>query len=87
MRGNIVIWDLAALVLVSILINGDYLNAQVCPNLPAKRAAGGSYYKIEDAYNAAVDRAKIMGQGVVFKENPDLNRNISVIIRGGYDCN
>jgi len=86
MRRNIVIWVLAALVLVFILINANYLNAQACPNLPVRRVAGGSYYGLQVAYNAVVDGDTILSQAVVFNEDPDFNRNISLTITGGYDC-
>jgi hypothetical protein len=56
-----------------------------CTNLPVRRA-GGSYYWLQDAYNAAVERDTIQSQAVPFEENPDFNRNISVTISGGYDC-
>jgi len=86
MRSNIVIRVLAALVLFFILINANYLNAQVCPNLPVRIVAGGSYYGLRDAYNAAVNGDTIQSQAMVFNENLDFNRDISVTITGGYDC-
>jgi len=60
-------------------------NFTSCPNLPVRRA-GGSYYWLQDTYNAAVDGDTIQSQAVLFNENPDFNRNISVTISGGYDC-
>jgi hypothetical protein len=86
MGRNIVICVLAALVLVFTLINANYLIAQVCPNPPVRTAAGGSYYGLQDAYDAALDGDTILSQAVVFNENLDFNRNISVTITGGYDC-
>jgi len=57
-----------------------------CSNPFARRAAGGSYNGVQDAYDVAVDKDTILSQAVVFGEDPDFNRNISVTIRGGYDC-
>ena len=56
-----------------------------CLNLPVRRA-GISYNALQNAYDAAVDGDTILSQAVVFNENPDFNRNISLTITGGYDC-
>jgi parallel beta-helix repeat protein len=61
-------------------------NFTSCPNLPVRRASW-SYNALQDAYNGAVDGDTIQSQAVIFSENLDFNRNISITIMGGSDCN
>ena len=44
------------------------------------------YWQTQTAYNAAVDGDVIRLQEYTFNENLNLNRNISVTLKGGYDC-
>jgi PKD repeat protein len=67
----------------------NYIAALPCYNPPARIAgATPSYYStIQAAYDAAVDGDIIQSLGVDFAENLGINRNISIDLQGGYDCN
>jgi hypothetical protein len=56
-----------------------------CLNLLVRRA-GGSHNALQDAYNNAVDGETIQSQAATFSENLYFSRNISVALKGGYDC-
>ncbi len=45
------------------------------------------YSTLQSAYDAAVDGAVIQARIFVFTDNLDANRNISVTLAGGYNCN
>lgn len=62
------------------------LATAACTNLPVRRASG-SYNALQDAYNFALSGDTIQSQAVIFSENLDFSRNISVSILGGFDCN
>lgn len=54
-------------------------------NLPVELAS--QYYTtVQAAYDAAAEGDTIRLQDYPFAENPALDRNISVTLRGGYDC-
>jgi PKD repeat protein len=56
-----------------------------CANPPVK--IGSVYYStLQDAYNAASDGNVIQSQDLTFTEDLNINRNISVTLEGGYDC-
>ncbi len=44
------------------------------------------YSSIQAAYNAAADGDVIEMQAAVLTGDVDINRNVSVILKGGYDC-
>ena len=47
---------------------------------------GSTYYSsLQAAYDAAVNGATIQAQAVVFTENLNINRNISITLQGGYN--
>ncbi len=54
-------------------------------NLPVK-VLSEYYTDLQSAYDAASDSSVIMAQSYPFSEDVDLNRNISVTLKGGYDC-
>lgn len=43
------------------------------------------YTTLQEAYNAALNGDTVQSQAVVFSENLNLNRSISITINGGYD--
>jgi len=56
-----------------------------CSNLPV-RGTGGSYSTLQYAYDVALDGDTIQSQAVVVGSDLNFNQNISVTIKGGYDC-
>ncbi|MFZ4438287.1 MAG: BACON domain-containing protein [Syntrophales bacterium] len=60
-------------------------NVGGCINLLVRRASG-SHNTLQDSYNNAVNRDTIQSQAVIFSENLDFSQNISVALKGGYDC-
>lgn len=44
------------------------------------------YPSLQEAYDAAFDGAVLQIRNVVFADNLDASRNISVILEGGYNC-
>jgi hypothetical protein len=59
-----------------------------CSGPPVRIARSAQYYStIQTAYNAARDGDVIQIQAVNVTGDVDINRNIDVIIEGGYDCN
>ncbi len=67
----------------------SYITASACANQPVMIAgATPRYYSsIQAAYNAAVNGDVIEIQAAVLTGDVNINRNISVTLRGGYDCN
>ena len=67
----------------------NYITVSACGNQPVKiSGAIPQYYSsIQAAYDAAADGDTIEVQAAELTGNIDINRNISVIIKGGYDCN
>ena len=59
-----------------------------CSNPPARiDGATPVYYStLQSAYDAAVDGDIIQSQAARFTEDFNINRNVSVILEGGYDC-
>ncbi len=58
-----------------------------CSNPPVRIAGTSSYFwTIQSAVNAAVDGDTILSQATGFIEDIYLNRNISLALVGGYDC-
>ncbi len=66
----------------------NYITVQSCANLPVKIAGTTpSYYStLQAAYDAAVDADTIQSLAVNFIGDLNANRNISVTLKGGYDC-
>jgi PKD repeat protein len=67
----------------------NYIVVQSCTNSPV-RITGTipSYYStLQAAYDAAIDGDIIQSLGFDFAENLSINRNISIDLQGGYDCN
>lgn len=59
-----------------------------CSNLMV-RITGATpvyYSSLQAAYNAAADGSIIQSRAGTLTENVSINRNISVIVQGGYDC-
>lgn len=64
--------------------------AAACPSTCSNsvRIAGGSYYtSLQNAYNAAGNGDTIQTSKTIITGNLNANRNISITLRGGYDCN
>ena len=59
--------------------------SESCSNLPVRRGSI-SYSTLQDAYDEALDGDTIQSQAVVVGTDLNLNRNVSVTIKGGYDC-
>lgn len=67
----------------------NYITVQACPNLPV-RVLGHStlyYSTLQAAYDAAESGSVIQSQAVRFTGNLNVNRNITVTLEGGYNCN
>lgn len=65
---------------INVVLGGSCLN-------PFVKRAGGLYYDaLHGAYNAAVNGDTVQSQAVIFSENLDFSRNISIAIKGGYNC-
>ncbi|MFZ4438403.1 MAG: hypothetical protein ACOYOS_08250 [Syntrophales bacterium] len=60
-------------------------SGQTCVNAFV-RTAGGSFNALHEAYKNAVNGDTIQSQAVSFSENLDFSQNISVALKGGYDC-
>ncbi len=60
-----------------------------CSNLPVRiaKATPVYYSSLQAAYNAAVNGDIIQSKAGTLTENLSINRNISVTLQGGYDCN
>ncbi|MFZ3136058.1 MAG: fibronectin type III domain-containing protein [Thermodesulfovibrionales bacterium] len=66
-----------------------YATTSGCANLPVRiaRATPVYYSTLQAAYNAAENGDIIQSRDITFTENISVNRNISVTLQGGYDCN
>lgn len=72
---------------VAVLTRADYITAGTagCQNPPVK--IGPVYYStLQDAYNDAADGADILSQATNLNGDLVADRNISVSLSGGYDC-
>jgi PKD repeat protein len=65
----------------------DYITVS-CPAQPVRiTGAPPAYYSsLQTAYDAAVDGDTLQAQAVTLSETIDLNSNITVILKGGYDA-
>ena len=45
------------------------------------------YSSLQNAYDAASDGDTIQSQDAIFTETLILDRNITIVLQGGYDCN
>lgn len=75
----------------NILIRTDYIDVTLsgCSNPPVRNDRTSEYYStLQAAYNdpATMDGDTIQSQAIVLTEDLSMNRDISVIIEGGYDC-
>jgi len=68
---------------VDALTNTDYIS--VCYS-DVSIGSTGTYTSLQGAYAAAADPETIEGRDVTITESVDLNRPITVTIRGGYNC-
>jgi large repetitive protein len=68
------------------LYSGIGVPGGTCAN-PNVRIGATTYATLQTAYNAAVTGDVIQCQGTKFTDNLAANRNITVTIDGGYDCN
>jgi len=69
----------------SVASNEANATTQQC-QLPVR--IGSTYYStLQAAYNAAQNGSIIQSQAITFYETLLVNRNISVTLQGGYDCN
>ncbi len=64
---------------------GNRIQKTVCTNLPV-RVTPTYYLTLQAAYNAATNGATIQAMNTIFYENVNFNRNISIILTGGYVC-
>ena len=64
------------------------ITPQSCSKLPVmlQQASPAYYSKIQSAYNAASYGMPIETQAINFAENLNFNRNIAVILKGGFNC-
>ncbi len=70
---------------ISVIANFERIPLSVCSGYPA--AVGSSYYStIQEAYNSAADNAVIKLLAIEFTDSFITNRDIYVIIDGGYLC-
>ncbi|MBI5674450.1 MAG: RHS repeat protein [Nitrospirae bacterium] len=60
--------------------------ARICPNPPVRIAGRSSYSTLQDAYDAALNGDIIQAQKGPFTGTLNINRDISVTLHGGYDC-
>jgi len=58
----------------------------ICSNQPVKIIGRGYYSTLQEAYDVAVDGDIIQVQAVRLMENLNLNRDITVTLDGGYNC-
>jgi PKD repeat protein len=70
------------------LTKTGYVTVSSCPNPPIRIAgANPQYYSsLQNAYNSAVDGDTLQIQALDFSENVSLDRNLSVTLKGGFDC-
>jgi hypothetical protein len=60
----------------------------VCPNGPVRNMRTSlDYSAFQEAYDTAADGDTIQAQAVSFSEDLNINRDISITLEGGYDCN
>ena len=66
----------------------NYVTVSACPNQRVRIARATPVYfpTLQDAYNAAVTGDIIQSQAFNFTESLTFNSNISVTLRGGFDC-
>lgn len=64
--------------------DGRIDSVDTCPTYSPVRIAGAYYATLQDAYNTALDGENIRSQAVIFVENLNLNKSVTLI--GGYDC-
>lgn len=62
-----------------------YIQATTCSNLPVKMASA-FYSTLQSSYALAADGNAIQAMSIDFNENLNLNRNVSITLDGGYDC-
>ena len=62
--------------------------AQTCTNFPIMVTGATSLFfnSLQSGFDAATNGETIKIQAVTLTENPYIDRNIAVILRGGYDC-
>jgi hypothetical protein len=66
---------------------GYYLFVRGCSGKPVTNVGAGDYYSsISAAYAAAGSGDTILARTVVLDENLNLARNLTVVLKGGYDC-
>ena len=66
------------------LTNTSYIS--VCYSNANIVGSASTYSSLQSAYNAAADTNTIQGRAVTIIENINFNRNITVTIQGGYNC-
>lgn len=65
----------------------DYVSVQACPNDPVRVGSGGlSFDSMQDAFNTAASGDTIFAQAKQFTGDVVLSRDVSVVLKGGYDC-
>lgn len=73
----------------TLTVNQSGIIDPSCNNLPVRRTSvflPVSAYTIQDAYNGTGDGGTIQAQALDFVEDLDFDREISVNLKGGYDC-
>jgi hypothetical protein len=71
------------------LISGDFSieeSAACSPPVKIEGPTPAYYSTLQAAYDSAVDGDIIQSQAVVFPEDLNVDRNLSVTLEGGYDC-
>lgn len=62
-----------------------YIQATTCSSLPVKMVSA-FYSTLQSSYTLAADGNAIQAMSIDFNENLNLNRNVSIRLDGGYDC-
>jgi len=62
-----------------------YIDVSLCPNGPV-RILEDDYLSIREAYDNALDGDMIQCQALVLAEDLTFDRDITVTVKGGYDC-
>jgi alkaline phosphatase len=82
-------WGVNSDWIYGIMDNTDLFAIATCPNFSQVRIDRGTYVyftTLQEAYDEALDGEIIHIQDMVFTEDLDVNRNISIIFLGGYSC-
>jgi hypothetical protein len=63
------------------------MSLTICPNNAVSIGGVAPYYStIQSAYNTADNGQAVMIQAMEFNENLNLDRDVVVTLKGGYEC-